>query len=267
MANSVASNGRPVVSRRADARTSRDSSNNSYEVLLARLQSLGYGPGRGQRTVGITSSLRREGVTTVACNLALYAAGCHDWRVLLVDANHSNPNLHRIFHLPQAPGYAELSYAQGPAADCIHDMSANPVESWPPAIRQSIRRGRGLARLIARRREQFPAPQLSVMPAGNSSNGVSDFCVFENEGLLEDLGAPFDLVIVDLPESSSPIGCGSSLSNLDGVLFVLEAETTSDIAAQKTLRQIGADGANVLGVVFNKCRTHLPRWIDKKLGD
>ena len=84
---------------------------------------------------------------------------------------------------------------------------------------------------------------------------------------LETISSDFDLVIVDLPAMSSAVSFGLSVSQLGGILVVLQAEKTRDLIAQKTLRQLKADGANLLGVVFNKSRIHLPKWIDKRLGD
>lgn len=121
--------------------------------------------------------------------------------------------------------------------------------------------------MVSWRREEIPTPQLSVVPAGISDQFAHGFSKLPNEDWLDRVAADFDLVIVDLPEVSSASSCAFQWSDLDGVIFVLAAESTSDIAAQKSLRQIREDGVNVLGIAFNKCRTHLPKWLDKRLGD
>ena len=105
-----------------------------------------------------------------------------------------------------------------------------------------------------------------MLPAGSKTRGAADCLGWEDE-FLDTVCEEFDLVIADLPAVSSAASDGFSVSQLDGILVVLQAEKTSDIVAQKSLRRIKADGATVLGVVLNKCRIHLPRWIDKKLGD
>ncbi len=269
MANSTTSNGRPQTSR-PDRRATASygdlfPSNSQYRVLLARLRALGFGPGGPLRTVGLTSSKSREGVTTVACNLALYAASCHDLRVLLVDANHSKPALHRIFHVPPTPGLTDLVNGDARESDCIHEMSLRPLESLPGAIRRSFRRGKGLTRLVSRRRHDDPAPRLSVLPAGLNTPGMGCLYQTKKNEWLDRICAGFDLVFFDLP-ATSLANCRFKVSDLNGILFVLEAEATSDIDARKSLNSIREDGAQLMGVVFNKCRKHLPKWLDRKLG-
>jgi Mrp family chromosome partitioning ATPase len=269
MARPVANTSRQNTSRqeRASNRQPRDCSNHQYKVLLSQLRIFGLGPAGRLRTVGLTSATSREGVTTIAFNLALYAANCHDLRVLIVDGNHSNPNMHRIFQLPQSPGLAELINECATASECIQDLSTRPKEYWRSTLRKSTKRRGGLLRFIRRNREPFSAPHLSVVTAGKGQTAARESFSEDNDGLLDRISVLFDLVIVDLPPVSSATSCGFPLANLDGVVFVLEAETTSDISAQKSLRQLRQQGAEVLGVAFNKCRVHLPGIIDKKLGD
>ena len=235
----------------------RDTSNNQYKVLLDQLQTLGFGKGGALRTIGLTSSNRREGVTTVACNLALYAASSLGLRVLLVDANSSSPELHKIFQLPQAPGLVDLLNGHVTELECILDMSSRPSKYLPPALRNSFRRSR---------RDPFSGLKLSILPVGNNARGSWNFCGAQDEEFLEKISVDYDLIIVDLPAVNSATNCEFSVSSLDGVLFVLAAEATSDMTAQKSLHQLRQLDANLLGVAFNKCRSHLPKWISRKLG-
>lgn len=270
MADSTTQNGRLETSRRARTafRASRGTTKNSkYQALFSRLQTFGFVPGGRKQKVGIVSTGRFEGVTTVAWNLAIHAAGIHGLRVLLVDANHSNPGIHRMFQLQQSPGLAELIHGEAVETDCIRDMSLRPWGSWPAPIRQTFRRGKGIFGFLNPQGQDAEAPQLSIMSAGTQPRGPRSFHESENGGVLDRASAEFELVVVDLPPVNSAASCGFPLSNLDGVIFVLEAEKISDSAAQKSLLQIRQQGAEVLGVAFNKCRSHLPKWIDNRLGD
>ena len=242
-------------------------SNSQYdEALLTQLYSFGFGPNGPLRTVGLTSAKRGEGVTTVACSLALYAADCHGLRVLLVDGNHASPKLHSIFRIKESPGLLDLLTEDGVSpADCVHDMSSKALENWPPSLRQAIRRGRGTGRR-SRSLGASPAPKISILPAGGGDPVAKCSVNFHRDHSLDRLSDRFDLVIVDLPAVESPTGCGFALSDLGGVLFVLKAESTTDVVAQKGLRQLGKNGGNALGIVFNQRRVHLPKWIDKRLG-
>lgn len=65
---------------------------------------------RGKKTnrlVGIASVRGGEGTTTIAANLALSLSKFRDAKILLVDANLTNPTLHKIFKIPQSPGLVE----------------------------------------------------------------------------------------------------------------------------------------------------------------
>ena len=89
----------------------------------------------------------------------------------------------------------------------------------------------------------------------------------DSERFLEKIRHKFDLVIVDLPAVSESKAFRFSLVKLDGVIFVLEAEATSDLTAHAGLQYLKQQNANVLGIAFNKYRRHLPGWIDQRLGN
>lgn len=270
-ARTVASNGRNVASPRSASnpkRVNRDWSVGQYnETLLNQLYSFGYGPKGHLKTVGFTSAKRLEGVTTVSCNLGLYAADCHRLRVLIVDANHVTPSLQSIFQLKPGPGLSDLQHDPDTSwNECIHDFSGKPLETWPSTLRQSLRRSRGRLRRT-RGRDDSLAPQLSILPAGSGELAANGFGEAHHNGLLVAVRDHFDLIIVDLPAVETSAGGGFPMSELDGLLYVLKAESTSDAVARKGLRHLRLNDGNVLGIVFNQRRTHLPNWIDKRLGD
>lgn len=272
MAISTTSNGRVRESNQDSPpnRNFRDPGAGHYYVLLDTLRSAENQSGGPLKTVGITSSARREGVTTVACNLALHAA-CQELNTLLVDGNAGHPGLHRNFQLPLAPGLADVCGDSAVQRKTIHDLSARPFKSLPTSLKNSFRRGKGVPR-SSRTRENFAAPALKIMTVGDGKFANGEFrrtaseAQQDSEQLLEKIQDSFDLIIVDLPSVSELNSSRFSLTKLDGLIFVLEAEATSDLAAQKSLQQLQLLDANVLGIAFNKYRDRLPRWMEKKLG-
>jgi Mrp family chromosome partitioning ATPase len=81
------------------------------------------------------------------------------------------------------------------------------------------------------------------------------------ETVLSKLRDHFDLILVDLPAlSSSPLGL-AVCALADGVIIVIEAEKTKSISAEKAKLRIQRAGGNILGVVFNKHRSHIPAGI------
>ena len=273
MANSLTSNGkvRATGYEAPRQRRFRYQVNGHYTDLLETILSSDNQDGGPLKSVGITSSSRREGVTTVACNLALHAT-CWELHTLLVDGNLSNPGIHRNFQLPASPGFADLNGDENTQRKSIHDLSSRPFKSLPSSLKHSIRRGMGVTR-SARSRESYSPPQLKIMTAGKGqSNGgetqrVTCNSKKDSERFLKDIRDSFDLVIVDLPSVSEMKSYHFSLANLDGVILVLEAEATSDLTAHASLQQLKRLDANVLGIAFNKYRNRLPGWIERRLGD
>jgi Mrp family chromosome partitioning ATPase len=199
-----------------------------YETLLCRLPWPAAGSGRPLRTLGVTSCLSGEGVSTVAAHLALAAAGIGRAQVLLADANFSRPGVPRIFGVRGRPGLAEL----------LHDHCTLPEVLQPS-----------------------PAPNLKLLAAGKPAAGISRaYDAAGLPGLLKELAADFELVVVDLP----PAGQAAALRLarlLDGVLLVVEAERVHREFAQRVCGLLSRAGAHPVGVALNKWRQRVPDWL------
>lgn len=75
----------------------------------------------------------------------------------------------------------------------------------------------------------------------------------------------FDLVLIDsAPASASPDGIALS-RYVDGVVLVLEADKTRKPVAENLKNQILQNGGNLLGMVFNNRRYHIPEFVYKRL--
>jgi Mrp family chromosome partitioning ATPase len=55
------------------------------------------------------------------------------------------------------------------------------------------------------------------------------------------------------------------VSKVDGIILVLDAEKTKWRVARHVRERIEIAGGNILGVVFNKRRYHIPQFIYKYL--
>jgi Mrp family chromosome partitioning ATPase len=113
---------------------------------------------------------------------------------------------------------------------------------------------------------QIGAGNLFLWPSSNSSRITAG--IFNPQAitaLMDMLRAQFDLVVIDSsPLSQSPDGLAIA-PHVDGVLLVVEAENTRWRVVENTKNRLKACGANVLGVVFNKRRLHIPSFIYKRL--
>jgi Mrp family chromosome partitioning ATPase len=87
----------------------------------------------------------------------------------------------------------------------------------------------------------------------------------EIENFWENLRQQFELVLIDSPSfATSPDGIAIS-RRVDGVVLVLEAEKTRWPVAENLKEQIRKNGGNILGIVFNKRRYHIPEFLYKRI--
>lgn len=178
------------------------------------------------RCLGITSSSRRQGVTTVGWQIAAASAELTEGSILLVDANPRHANVHRIFGIPQGPGLAEALRSP----EMLED-SVCPIE------------GRNL----------------SILPIGNDTSECRktlDSPAIDE--VVELLRPHHDLIVFDMPPATEANPGLRLAETLDGVLLVLESERVSMDAARHSRQILEWNGAPVLGVVLNKERNQ--RW-------
>jgi len=174
------------------------------------------------RTLGFTSCRAGEGVSTVAAQVAAAAAAQNEGRVLLVEANVLRPSCAARFGVAAGPGFVE----------CL--VNEDKLEDLVQPVAQS-----NLWTLTAGKMRGSPA-QLFNAP------GLPQFVL--------DVARQYELVVFDLP----PVGVASCAQQLtvvlDGVLLVVEADSTRWDAAQRVKELLHRAGACVLGGVLNKFR-------------
>jgi Mrp family chromosome partitioning ATPase len=101
---------------------------------------------------------------------------------------------------------------------------------------------------------------IAYLPIGTDAG--SGFYDLKAAGaFLTDLGQHFDLILIDSPPLSEEPGSVDMVRYADGVILVLEAERTKWFVAENVKEKILKNGGNILGVVFNKRRYHIPKFI------
>ena len=181
------------------------------------------------RSIGVTSCSRGEGVTTIATNLAISAAREGSGPIVLVDANVNSPAVHRHFRVRRSPGFAEV-------------------------LRGEVEVEAGLA--------DSRFADLSLLTAG--THLASSPLAYGPAALAELLGwlkQAFSYVIVDLPVADELSPCYELAGKLDGVVLVIEADRVRSQVARHAVEKLAESRANVLGVVFNKRKQYVPRWL------
>jgi Mrp family chromosome partitioning ATPase len=204
-----------------------------YDELLWRLQAQQSGDMSTPVTIGLVGSERRCGVTTLAANLAVRAGELHLGPVLLVEANWEGPRLSKMWRLPPGPGLADFLAGQASYVDCL-------------------RAG--------------PAPDLEVLPAGALRRGDSPHLEpGVVDALMAEACADHGLVLFDLSAAENLQQTLMVAKRLDQVLLVVRAESTRQRNAQKVADRLLEDGVPLTGVVLNRRRRYVPRWLQRWL--
>ncbi|HEU4641439.1 MAG TPA: polysaccharide biosynthesis tyrosine autokinase, partial [Gemmatimonadaceae bacterium] len=223
-AHSVAANGNGSSSALVTlARTSSPGAE-AFRILGANLTA--GGAGTGPRMFVVTSAMPGEGKTVTAVNLAVICAR-NGMRVLLVDGDLRHGQLHRLFDVPQEPGFTDLLASDAPAEVAARATSEERL--W------LLVRGSAL---------DNPAQALT----GASARTV-----------LAALAGYFDLLIVDTPPVLAVADAAILAAQADGVILVVRAGQVSLAAARQTHDRLVSVGATILGAVLNDPSGQAPR--------
>lgn len=173
------------------------------------------------QTVLVSSALPGEGKSFVSANLAQVIVRQHGRSALLIDADLRWSRLHQYLGTPPTPGLSE--YLRGE----VDELAV-------------IQRG--------------PLENLYFIPGGKQ---VSNPAELINNGrlkaLLHRMAEVFDWVVVDSPPAV-PVTDASMMADMcDGVLMVVEANTTPLDMAQKARQEFSSK--LLLGVVLNRVAT------------
>lgn len=210
-----------------------------YETLRDRIFNTPVGDNGYAHSLAFTSCSDGEGVTTIAINYASTLGRHKDGKILIVDANIEHPAIHKFLKVNRSPGLSEILANEIPYEAAVNEISSRNI---------------------------------SVIPAGKKSKDIAYFFeekVFAN--FLESIKRDFDYVVFDAPPMCHCHGkiCICSTGNvaskvgnkLDGVIFVIESERIRYHVAQQAKEQLEYGGAKILGVVLNKRKFHIPKWI------
>lgn len=200
----------------ASAQQRRSPNSEAYRQLRTNIF-YGYDDQR-LHTLVVTSPLEGDGKTSVAVNLAISLAH-QGRRVLLIDCDLHNPKLQRIFQLATAPGLGEV-ILQG----------VSPVE----AIRATETDG------------LFVMTAGALPPEAGEPMGSTRM-----RAMLSDLARQFDAIILDCAPVLAVSDSAILGVDVDGVLLVVRAGSTTPPDAAEALRNLSTAGAHVVGAVLN----------------
>jgi capsular exopolysaccharide synthesis family protein len=187
----------------------------AYRMLQANLKFLS--PDRQLKVIVVTSSVPKEGKSTVSTNVAVALAQLGS-RVLLIDADLHHPQQHHIWDLTNEVGLSEVIVGQADLKKAVKEV----------------------------------IPNLDVLPAGViPPNSLALLGSKRMNSLIEDFSKTYDLVIVD----TSPlllVADALTLSKMsDGILLVARPGVTDSASAKAAKEALDQSSQNVLGLVIN----------------
>ena len=186
-------------------------------------------PGLDRKVILFLGANGGEGTSTVVSNLARVAAERLNRKVAVLDADTFHPTQHGIF-------------------------GVNPTFGWDDVLRDDEPAEKVL---YPTRLDRLWVVPISSVAAGN----VQFIDVPGMADLIGELRERVDLILIDCaPFTSSPDSVALS-RKADGVVLVVEAESTRWPVAANLHQQITNAGGRVIGVVFNKRQYHIPKSI------
>lgn len=186
------------------------------------------------KTIALTSGRNREGVSSITSKLAISLANHIEGRVLLVDTNFENPALQKVFRVPVSPGFGDVLIGN---TDLNHALHRTVV------------------------------PNLHILPTGELGyNPTPKYDSPKFGDLMKEMENKYTFTIFDCPSFERDPNAAARLSSMvDGLILVVEAEETKWQVLDRIKNRLEKANANILGVVLNKRKFYVPKWIYRRL--
>lgn len=173
------------------------------------------------QTLIVTSTEPGEGKSTIVTNLAQVMAQSRH-KVIVVDCDLRQPNLHHVFTLPNDVGLSSVLEGKATLDDAVQ-------HSEMPGV-QVLTSG--------------PLPHNPTALLGSP----------EMSALLEKLTRQFDKVLLDTPALLPVIDAAMIAPHVDGTLLVVKHARVRQENLQAVLRQLTFSQARIIGVAVNRTR-------------
>ena len=175
----------------------------------------------------MTSSLHSEGKTLTSVNLAIALAKDLEARVLLIDCDLRNGQVHKLLNLEAGPGLSEVLTSGTDHHASIHKSQLD---------------------------------NLFVMPRGDIPHNPSELLGSKNmKQLLEKLKTElFTYIILDTPPVVPFTDAGVLGAQTDGVILVVQAHRTKADLVQKTKELLEHSRSKLLGFILTQADYYTP---------
>jgi capsular exopolysaccharide synthesis family protein len=178
-------------------------------------------PATGTKRILITSSTIGEGKTTTTLNLA-FSLASNGQRVLVIDGDLRNPQIHNILHIPNDRGLTTILNAPTaiPAAECIRVHKSSKV---------------------------------SVLTSGPEAHNAPELLgSLRMRELVNSLQGSYDFILIDSPPVHACIDAVLLALIADGVVVAVRAGVSERVIVWRTCELLYSSGARILGILLNR---------------
>jgi capsular exopolysaccharide synthesis family protein len=203
-----------------------------YKILRTNILSLNKG--NPPKVMVVTSATHSEGKTVTSLNLAMAVVQSKStYKVLVIDADMRRGRVAKYLGVDQPAGLSDLLKGEAGLEDVLFNIDV---------------------------------PNLSFIAAGKVPAQPIDLLDSKAmTGLLSDLRARYDLIIIDTPPIISVTDAGIIGAMVDGVLMVIQAGRTQRGIVRHAEEILHQAHAKVLGHVLTNIEYHLPEYIYRYL--
>ena len=174
-----------------------------------------------KKIIGVTSALPGEGKTFFVANLAVSIAQAEK-KVLLIDADMRRPRIHRIFNQKRKPGLSNLIMAEEDLEGAIGEVT-----------------------------RKLPISGLDMICSGDIPHNPNELLGSQKmKSIIDIVSERYDYILFDGPPVLSVSDSAVLANELDGMIFVINAEETEKNALKQALE--ATPNEKMLGLGLNK---------------
>lgn len=195
-------------------------SNISEQYRSLRTNILLNNSSRPLKTMVVCSSLEGEGKTTTAVNLAITMTGDLEKSILLVDCDLRAGTIHQLLSVKPSVGLSDVLAGAAEPELALYQTKVN---------------------------------NLTVLPRGEIPSNPSELLSSRKmRVLLEELKSKFDYIILDSPPIIPLTDACVISSQVDGVIFVVQAHRTPRRLVKQAQNMLVHVHAKIMGLVFTQ---------------
>lgn len=168
------------------------------------------------KSIAVTSSIKGEGSTTTAINLALALSNSN--KTILIDGNFKSNKISEVLKVNSNKGLSDIILDNLKLENVVVNFNRN----------------------------------LDVLTTGSiAENSISILDSKEFDSLICELGKIYEYIIIDAPALQVVADSKVLSKKVDGMILVVKAESTKKDIIKSSINDIENLGANLLGIVFN----------------